>query len=259
MSDAQPPVGSLLSFPDRDALASAACETLVELARTVVEEEGRPFRIALSGGSTPRQLYQMLADQPLPWGQIEWFWGDERNVPHEHADSNYRMVREALLNHAPVPAERVHAVPVDPADPAATARAYEETLARVFELEPGDPSELPEFDLVLLGMGDDAHTASLFPGTEALRATERWFVENWVEKFDAYRLTLTAPVINAATNVWFLITGENKREALAHVWQGRRDASAYPSQLIEPSNGLLRWMVSSEALPSGTTETSDAQ
>ncbi len=175
----------------------------------------------------------------LPWDRIHWFWGDERNVPHDHNDSNTKMVFDALLNRIHPPAQNIHAVPVDIADPASAAAAYEQELRSNF---PGD--SFPRWDLNLLGMGDDAHTASLFPGTSALQESDRWFVENWVEKFDAYRYTLTAPAINSSRQVWFLVAGVAKQQALTKVLTHDRDPIRYPSQLIEPD----RWFVTSDAI-----------
>lgn len=239
----QPSTGTLRTFHDPQAMRNAVHAAFVELAQATVQERG-VFRVSLSGGSTPKRLYEQLATSDLPWDHIEWYWGDERNVPLEHAESNYRMVREAMLDPANVPAAQVFPVPIATEDPAAAARAYESMMRERF----GD-ARWPRFDLILLGVGDDAHTASLFPGTTAIAEERRWFVENWVPKLDAYRLTTTAPVINAAAHVWFLITGENKREALRHVWGPERDPERFPAQLVDPSGGDLQWMVGSEALP----------
>ena len=191
------------------------------------------FRISLSGGSTPKVVYEMLAERDLPWDRIHWFWGDERNVPHDHQDSNYRMVRSALLSKVEVPKENIHPVPVDVDSPANAAREYDATLEDHF----GD--SMPAWDLVLLGMGDDAHTASLFPGTEALAERSRRFVENWVPKFDAYRYTMTYPAIASGKNIWFIITGGAKKDALKEVLFGEPNADLYPSQKIKPT----RWFV----------------
>lgn len=239
----QPPIGTLRTFSDLAAMCTAVHEAFIDLARATVRTQD-VFRVSLSGGSTPKRLYQQLAAADLPWDRIEWYWGDERNVPLDHADSNYRMVREAMLDPARVPAAQVLPVPIDVGDPAAAARAYEQMMRERF----GDVPR-PRFDLVLLGMGDDAHTASLFPETEAITAEQRWFVENWVPKFSAYRLTTTAPVINAAAQVWFLVSGENKREALRNVWGPHRDPQRFPAQLVDPTQGELRWMVGREAMP----------
>lgn len=243
------PDSPLHLFPSTDELSVAVADAFCHCAADAIGQRGL-FRVSLSGGSTPKKLYELLAKRDLDWDHIHWFWGDERNVPHDHADSNYRMVREALLNH--LPAEQVHAypVPVDPNDPAATARQYEATMKEAFA---GD--EFPQWDLALLGMGDDAHTASLFPGTKAIDEQGRWFVENHVEKFDAYRYTLTARAINSARQRWFLIAGANKQTALAQVWKAdpeRTEAGKiaatqvdqYPSQLIKSPT----WFVTQDAI-----------
>lgn len=227
------------TFPNLDELHQAAADSFCQCAGEAIDQRGI-FRVTLSGGSTPKKLYEMLAERDLPWDQIQWFWGDERNVPHDHADSNYRMVREALLDK--LPPEQVHAfpVPVDPSSPEQTAKDYEAQLREVFAGE-----SWPQWDLALLGMGDDAHTASLFPGTSAIGEQQRWFVENYVAKFEAYRYTLTAPAINSARQKWFLVAGTNKQDALAKVWGDTRRVDDFPSQLIESP----KWFVNQDAMP----------
>lgn len=217
----------------------SAVDNLCDLVQRAVRERGLA-RIALSGGSTPQKLYEMLADRPLPWQQIHWFWGDERNVAANHGDSNQRMVREALLNRVGAAEANVHPVEVVVSEPEGTARRYEQTLRDHF-----DDCEFPTWDLALLGLGDDAHTASLFPGTSALQEEQRWFVENRVEKFNAFRYTLTAAAINSAQQSWFLVAGAGKRQALQHVWNGPHRPDDYPAQLIRAT----RWFVTSDADP----------
>lgn len=224
-------------YPDIRSLQSDLVDRFCELVEQTLRTKDR-FDVSLSGGSTPKVLYQRLAERDLPWDQIHWFWGDERNVPHDHDDSNYKMVRHALLQHAPISESNIHPVPVDPTEPAAAALKYDQLLREHFD------GELPSWDLVLLGMGDDAHTASLFPGTSALAVTDRWFVENWVPKFDAFRYTLTAPAINSGQNVWFVITGQAKQTALANVLSDQSDPNHFPSQLIRPTH----WFVSADAV-----------
>lgn len=228
------------AFDSLDSLNSAVLDAFISLANQAIKDRG-VFRVSLSGGSTPKKLYRSLATESLDWSRIEWFWGDERNVAPEHEDSNYRMVREALLDPAGIASSNVYPVPVDQTAPEAAALAYEATLREKF----GSRTPFPEWDLVLLGMGDDAHTASLFPETKAIDEQNRWFVENWVEKFNAFRYTLTAPAINSGREIWFLIAGANKREPLQTVLHGERHPSLYPSQLIQPS----RWFVTRDALP----------
>jgi 6-phosphogluconolactonase len=226
------------TFAALDQLHQAAADAFCDLVKQTLQTRDS-FRVSLSGGSTPKRLYELLAERQLPWEQMHWFWGDERNVAHDHADSNAKMVRHALLNHVPVPPENIHPVPVNVQDPAAAAREYENTLRAHFA---GD--DFPRWDLALLGMGDDAHTASLFPETKALQQSDRWFVENWVPKFDAFRYTLTAPAINSAQQSWFLIAGAGKRDAMKQVLSDQQNPSLYPSQLIQPT----RWFVTKDAL-----------
>jgi 6-phosphogluconolactonase len=226
------------SYETLTQMQQAAADRFCELATACIDRQGI-FRVSLSGGATPKRIYELIAERVLPWEKTHWFWGDERNVPHDHADSNTRMVREALLDRVPIPNDNIHAVPVNVSDPASAALAYERELRVMF----GDEG-FPRWDLQLLGMGDDAHTASLFPGTKALQESERWFVENWVEKFDGYRYTLTAPAINSADQIWFLVSGSGKQQALANVWSEVHDPKRYPSQLIQPT----RWFVTQDVI-----------
>ena len=204
-----------------------------------------PFTIALSGGSTPRYLHELLAGDPalrdrLPWQHLHFFWGDERHVPPDHPQSNYRMAYESLFTLAPVPKENIHRVPAEEPDAALAAEKYERELRAFFRLEVG---QLPRFDCILLGMGSDGHTASLFAHTEALHELNRLVVANWVDKFKAYRVTLTVPVLNHADLVVFLVGGHEKAEALKEVLQGDRQPDRFPAQLIRPDPGKLLWIV----------------
>lgn len=230
---------SIQPFDRLDQLHESAAAAFCDLVSRTLQQSD-VVRISLSGGSTPKRLYELLSERDLPWEQIHWFWGDERNVPLDDADSNARMVREALLDRVGAPSTHVHPVPVDGGEPAAVAAAYERTLQEHF---PDD--DFPRWDLALLGMGDDAHTASLFPETAALEERERWFVENWVEKLSTFRYTLTAPAINSAKQSWFLISGQGKREALQSVLGETADHRHYPSQLIDPTG----WFVTKDAWP----------
>jgi 6-phosphogluconolactonase len=224
------------TFADIPSLQQSVTDSFVELARRTVNESG-VFRVSLSGGSTPRRVYEMLSERDLPWNRIHLFWGDERNVPHDHEDSNFGMVRTALLSKVDLPRENIHPVPVDVASPAKAAEQYEQVIQEHF----GDG--MPKWDLVLLGMGDDAHTASLFPETIALNEQNRRFVENWVPKFDAFRYTMTYPAIESGENIWFMIGGKSKRKALKHVLFGPDNIALYPSQRIKPT----RWFVEAQA------------
>jgi 6-phosphogluconolactonase len=229
---------------DLPAVARAAAGRLVALARDAVLARGR-FTVALSGGSTPRALFQLLAGESfrssLAWDRIELFWGDERCVPPDHADSNYRMTRETLLGAVPIPPERVHRIEAERLDHAEAAAAYEAEIARVLGGTPGGTP--PALDLVLLGMGPDGHTASLFPGTTALAERRRWVVVNHVPKFKADRITLTYPILNRAAHVVFLAAGADKAGVLREVLEGPPDLERLPSQGIRPEAGGPVWLV----------------
>lgn len=225
-------------------LAWAAAMRFASLAEQAVKERGR-FTVALSGGSTPKAMFSILAAKPfvdaLPWQSIYFFWGDERSVPPDHADSNYRMANETLIGKIAIPPENVFRIPAEDEDHDRAAANYSETIRQFFD------SDLPQFDLVFLGMGADGHTASLFPGTTALQIEDRIAAANYVEKFQTFRITLTAKAINNAANVIFLIAGEDKAAALKEVLEGERQPEKYPSQLIHPINGELLWMLDEAA------------
>ncbi len=226
---------------------TAAGDILRMAGRT--EMAAKPFTISLSGGSTPKGLHALLASDPavcdrLPWQRLHFFWGDERHVPPDHPQSNYRMAYDTLLSIAPVPAENIHRVPAEEPDAAEAAQKYEQELRAFFKLEAG---QLPRFDCILLGMGSDGHTASLFPATEALHETKRLVAANWVEKFKTYRITLTVPVLNRADLVIFLVSGAEKAEALKEVLQGDYRPDRFPAQLIRPEPGKLLWIVDKAA------------
>jgi 6-phosphogluconolactonase len=231
-------------FADLDALSHAAADELGAIARAAIAKRGS-CSIALSGGSTPKHLFGLLAQAgrgALPWDHIELWWGDERAVPPDHPDSNYGMARAALIEPLGLDPAHVHRIAGE-LDPAAAARAYEDELVAAL----GAPAS---FDLVLLGMGPDGHTASLFPGSPALDETQRWVVANLVTSplvhGTATRITLTAPAINAARHVRFLVTGADKAASLAQVLEGARDPKRYPSQLIAPAD--LAWYVDPAAV-----------
>jgi 6-phosphogluconolactonase len=233
----------LRSFPNMDSLADGAAEHLITLAASAIAEHGR-FSIALSGGSTPKTLYERLATPPyaqrIDWSKTHVFWGDERCVPPDHVDSCYRMAREALLDHVPLPPENIYRIEGE-GPPQEAASGYERILHTYF----GDNT--PRFDLILLGMGDDGHTASLFPGTTALHEEKRWVIENYVEAKQMWRVTLTKTAINAAANVMFLVAGAGKAERLRDVLQGGYDPYRLPSQMVKPEAGSLMWFVDQDA------------
>jgi 6-phosphogluconolactonase len=223
-------------------LFQAAAEEILRAAADAIAQRGR-FTIALSGGSTPRNLYTLIAanaSASLPWDQMFFFWGDERHVPLNDPDSNYRMAKETLLSKVPIPPANIFPVPAENPDAAAAAQAYEETLRKFFALAPGD---FPRFDLILLGMGPDGHMASLFPETAALQEKSRLVVANWVEKLNNSRITFTLPVLNAARCVAFLVSGADKAAVLHEVLEGKAPGEKYPSKLVRPSAGKLIWFV----------------
>jgi 6-phosphogluconolactonase len=233
-------------FDDLDALSDAAARELAMIARAAVVQRGT-CSIALSGGSTPRRLFQRLVDagpDALPWDRVELWWGDERTVPPEHADSNYGMARHALIEPLGLSASRVHRIAGELDDPQIAADSYVNAVVTAL----GAP---PIFDLVLLGMGADGHTASLFPNSPGLDETTRWVIVNQVSSplvnGTATRITLTAPAINAARHVRFLVAGADKADALAQVLEGPRDPARYPAQLIAPRDGDLVWFVDAAA------------
>ncbi|HEX8146005.1 MAG TPA: 6-phosphogluconolactonase [Pyrinomonadaceae bacterium] len=231
-------------FDDAESVARAAAARVAELARESIGARGL-FTIALSGGNTPRSVYRLLAGGEygggIDWPNVHVFFGDERMVPPDHAESNYRMAYEALLSRVPVPPENVHRID-GVGDAAANASAYEAEMRGLF-----GEADWPRLDQVLLGMGDDGHTASLFPGTEVLAESRLWVAPNWVEKLGAWRVTLTAPAVNAARHVTFLVNGAGKAARLREVLKGVRDPARLPSQLIRPSDGVLEWFVDREA------------
>ena len=230
-------------FESPEEVARAAAQHFVDQCRESVARSNG-FAVALSGGSTPKLLYQLLADPREPFrDQIAWkktffFFTDERNVPPDHPESNYRMAYEAMFSHAP----KTQVCRISGEKPAAeAAEEYEDVLAEVFGIE------VPDLDLVFLGLGEDGHTASLFPHSPALKETERWVAAPWVEKLNAYRITLTLPVLNNARSVVFLVTGASKAEILREVIEGERKPDVYPAQAISPTNGAVSWFIDKAA------------
>ena len=234
--------------PDGAALAQRAARHFVEMASEAVARRGQA-RVAISGGSTPKAAFKLLADpqQPwrerMPWDKLELYWVDERTVPPDSAESNYRMTREALLDHAPLRPEQVHRMEGE-LEPEVAAARYESMLRNDFRLE---GAESPRFDLVELGMGDDGHTASLFPHTEAIHTLGRLVMANQVPQKDTWRITLTWPVINNASSVFFLIGGADKAKVLNDVFMGACDPERLPSQLIWPASGILTLFLDKDA------------
>jgi len=224
----------IVVLPDPAAVMREAADRFVALARSALAAQGR-FTVALSGGSTPKSVYEQLVAPPIDWQHVHVFWGDERCVPPVHPDSNYGLAQRAWLAHINIPAQNVHRLRGE-LDPAQAARQYEDELRAIF-------GTLPRFDLVWLGMGADAHTASLFPGTPALHEQQRWVVAQYVDQLQATRLTLTPLIINQAANVTFLVTGSDKAAALQAVWRGPHDPDQFPAQIVRPTAGQLSWLV----------------
>ena len=234
----------IIIYPDHETLSQAAANIFVDIATRSIRERGN-FSVALSGGSTPQPLYQALKDskrrEKLDWENVHLFWGDERCVPKDHQDSNYRMVKDNLLQFISIPAENVHRVPAE-LDPRMAAFSYEETL-RSFFTKP-----LPRFDLVLLGMGKDGHTASLFPHSAGLNEEERWFIANFAPGKETWRLTLTKNAINAARNILVLVAGSSKADMLSEVLEGEYQPFEKPIQFISPLGGDIAWLIDEAAV-----------
>ncbi|WP_353930316.1 6-phosphogluconolactonase [Okeanomitos corallinicola TIOX110] len=227
-------------LPDLPALVARGLDLILSKLATAIQERGQ-FSIALSGGSTPKPLYEAIGNQNLPWDKIHVFWGDERYVPADHPDSNELMARRAWLDRVAIPAANIHAVPTLSGNPTVDAAEHEKHLQAFFGSAPG---KFPQLDVVLLGMGDDAHTASLFPHTEALSVSDRLVTVG--NKDGNPRITFTYPFINAARSVIFLAAGANKRPALAQVFAPAADDFAYPSRLIKPQGELI-WLLDQAA------------
>jgi 6-phosphogluconolactonase len=248
------PKGRVVTVPDGDTLARRAAQLLVDVAKTAIAHRGSAA-IALSGGSTPRLMGQILAQPPfreLPiWSALDIFWGDERWVPLDHDESNAGVAHRTFLQHVPVARERIYPMHSDRLSPEEAAEAYEQTIRTAV---PADDASLPRFDLLFLGMGEDGHTASLFPETAALHENEKLVTSNFIPKLETTRVTLTAPLLNAGRQVVFLVSGAGKAERLAEVLEGPYEPTRLPSQLIRPEAGELLWLadraaVSGLALP----------
>ena len=232
---------------DPEALASYARDEFTALAREAVAARG-VFTVALSGGSTPKHLYQLLAESSaasahtaIDWANVHLFFGDERTVPPDHADSNYRMAREAMIDRVPVPAANVHRIRGEETSAHEAARHYARDLTSFFYGTKALSNGLPRFDLVLLGMGPDGHYASLFPGTSAVLERQAWVLAPFVDKFRTHRVTLSAPVLSNALRILFLVGGADKAETVKAVLAGPYRPDVLPSQLIKPLHGRLTW------------------
>lgn len=230
-------------FSDLQALSTAAAAALTEVARVALRDGDR-FSLTLAGGSTPRRLYEVLAADyagAIPWQKVHVFWGDERFVPPSDPASNQRLAREALLDHVSVRPSQTHPFPTDLPDAESAAKAYENKLREVFA------GECPRFDLILLGLGEDGHTASLFPGSAALAERRRWVTVGEAPTEPRARLTLTLPVLNQAARVWFLVSGGSKREALQRALSPQTAIAECPAAGVRPTDGELVWWVDGAA------------
>ncbi len=252
----------IVIFSDRAALMRDAARRFVTCARDAIQTNRR-FAVALSGGATPRELYALLATPEfvtqIDWTHTHLFWGDERAVPPHHPDSNYRMTHDTLLSKIPVPSQNVHRIRTE-LPPEDVAREYENELRAFFQPQSTQglqrknsvPSvfsvaDLPNFDLILLGLGSNGHTASLFPHTRVLRETERWVASEYIDAVKMWRITLTAPMINAAKNIVWLVAGADKAETVREVLYGAYRPDDLPAQLIQPTHGQVVWLLDNEA------------
>lgn len=256
MSTASTTQREVVVLPDAAAITHRAAEELLKAVTDAVAQKGS-FTVALAGGSTPRALYSLLADDPsfrskLPWAKMHFFFGDERHAPPDSPESNFHMANEALFSKGLVKPEQITRIKGEYPDTEKAALEYEQALRAYFKPKDGD---YPRFDLVLLGMGDEGHTLSLFPGTKALHASGRIVVRNWVGKLFTERITLTAAAANQANRVIFSVTRSDKALALKAVLEGPYEPEQLPAQLIQPVNGTLLWLVDRDAgskLASGT-------
>jgi 6-phosphogluconolactonase len=236
----------ILVGTDIDETVRIAAGQFVALARKL-DASGNSFHAALSGGNTPRRLFQSLAAEPfaslVPWSAVQVFWGDERNVPPGDPESNYSMAQQTLLAHVPVPAAHIHRIPTGDGTAIEAADHYQRTLREKLPLTDG----LPRLDYNLLGLGTNGHTASLFPHRPTLNESQRLVVADHIEEVGGWRVTLTAPVLNNAAQVTFLVTGAEKASVVRQVLEGPRDPAALPAQLIAAANGCLTWILDSAA------------
>jgi 6-phosphogluconolactonase len=231
-------------YPNKEKLVTATTERVVDSIGQAIQQNGL-CNMALSGGNTPGGVFSLLASSPyrdrVDWGRLHLFWGDERMVPQEHQDSNFRMVQETLLDHIKIPGENVHRIRGEIA-PEEAASEYAELLHTHFK------ADLPRFDLILLGLGEDGHTASLFPETDAVEECEKHAVAVFVPRLNAWRVTLTLPVLNAAREILFLVSGKSKSEMVQRIMSNKQPAKELPATMVNPQNGELHWMLDSEAM-----------
>ena len=231
-------------FKKTDDAIIALADFFVACANEAISKNGR-FSVALSGGSSPKKLYELLASDAyktkIDWTKVYFFFGDERYVAKDHADSNYLMAKTSILDALAIPENQIYSIDTD-LDPASAAQDYQRCICNYFG------SDDTCFDLILLGLGDDAHTASIFPGTSLVWIDEEFVKEVYLEDKEVYRISFTAPLINLANNVAFLTFGANKAEAIKAVFEADKDVAKYPAQLIKPSHGTLKWFVDEAAV-----------
>jgi len=248
----------ILVGADIEETVRIAAGQFAAMARKIAAE-GKAFSVALSGGSTPRRLFQVLAAEPfaglIPWSSIRFFWGDERNVPPGHPESNYSMARDLLLSRVPVLQANIHRIPTGDGTAVEAADLYERTLRENLPLAHG----LPRFDYILLGLGTNGHTASLFPNRPTLHERQRLVVADHIEEVSGWRVTLTPPVLNNATQTAFLVTGEDKAAVVRQIIEGAHDFEAAPAQLIAPVDGNMTWILDSDAAASLSRTVADGQ
>jgi 6-phosphogluconolactonase len=228
-------------YPTLPDLAKAARDLIIRAGIDSLQVKGH-FSIVLAGGSTPSPVYKLLADVPISrfdWSKVHFFWGDERCVPPDHPESNYHMAKEILLKHIAVPEANIHRISGE-LNPFQAATNYQTHLESFFDGSPG-------FDLTLLGMGDDGHTASLFPGTDAICEKNHWVIAHRIMKLKAWRISMTPVILNKSKLTLFMVAGENKASTLQNVLEGNYQPEIYPAQIIQPETGSLTWMVDQKA------------
>ena len=231
-------------YSNKEKLVAETTERVIDSIEKAIQKNGL-CNVALAGGNTPGGVYSMLATNPyqgrVDWGRLHFFWGDERMVPPEHQDSNFRMVQKTLLDHIKIPDVNVHRIRGEIA-PEQAAEEYASLLNDHFK------ADLPEFDIILLGLGEDGHTASLFPETDAVEECEKHVVAVFVSKLSTWRVTLTLPVLNAAREILFLVSGKSKSEIVQRIMSIKQPAKELPATMVNPQNGELHWMLDSEAM-----------
>ena len=239
-----PATSEIIIVEDQQAMSRTAADLFLERADAVLKT--RAFcSVVLSGGSTPKELYSLIASAPdikdnIEWEKVHFFWGDERHVPPDHPQSNFRMAHDAMLSELALPPENIHRIPSEDAEAHRAARRYEHELTYFFQLK---NDQYPRFDLIWLGLGADGHTASLFPQSAALTEQRHFVTANRVEKLQSHRITMTLPVLNHARCIIFLVSGAGKAEALKQVLKGGDRARQLPAGLIQPLNGKIYWII----------------